>query len=588
MKKNKKQRFISDKISELRAEGKNQQESIAIALSMAENMLKEGGNVELPKYQGNRASGTVGDIPSRFMFSSDKAYQDYLKSNNITLEKLPNFGTPYFGTPSKTHSNYDTSKSLNPAMTPSTTYTGNNKKSFNFTTDGLPQQRQLPGQLNLNSNWGQPLAPAVKAPLTTKSIREATTQLKQVTNTEKPATKLPYYINPNEGNEVIAPVQDKYVPTEEDIVKSNLQVTEDSNTYAQENIVETPQFKRQTPPIQFANPGGVDLNAASALFGQSLQQGDTAMGIASGAKLGLGLARNFMSGYSAGVDRNGALNEYGENMRNAMTGAETPIALGRDGGEFYQEGGEKETYYATALQKNPNIDLNHPSFKNLVVKGEHFDKNLGRNVPNMQTPIEYRFSVENRSSYGDGSSDLGEYTFMPERDYKVLTEPDYNDLYENKSEYSSDERLLLAKKYRDENVKKGRVNTQVYGLSSIDYNGIKDKEGNYINTPASEEVKKEYNNIQQYRKEGGYIYQQGGKKAETPFEKYLKKYPNTSSPQDTIIPQGVMLDADIKFKKGQRNNLNDAFAATYFGYDKDFERFEDDKAEPVRKTVKKM
>ena len=43
MKKNKKQRFISDKISELRAEGKNQQESITIALSMAENVLQIGG-----------------------------------------------------------------------------------------------------------------------------------------------------------------------------------------------------------------------------------------------------------------------------------------------------------------------------------------------------------------------------------------------------------------------------------------------------------------------------------------------------------------------------------------------------------------
>jgi hypothetical protein len=103
--------------------------------------------------------------------------------------------------------------------------------------------------------------------------------------------------------------------------------------YTQENVVETPQLQRQTPPIQFANPyGGVDLNAASALFGQSLQQGDTLMGVASGAKLGLGLARNFMSGYSAGVDRNRVLNDYSSNMRNAMTGVETPNQL-------YQEGG---------------------------------------------------------------------------------------------------------------------------------------------------------------------------------------------------------------------------------------------------------
>jgi hypothetical protein len=346
----------------------------------------------------------------------------------------------------------------------------------------------------------------------------------------------------------------------------------------------------QQDPIQFFNPyGGVDLNSAASIFGQSLQSGDTLSGVASGLKLATGLGRNFMGGFAAGKAREEAIADYEKNRRNAMTGAKNPTAMGQDGGVFYaQEGGEKETYYATLLQENPDIDLSHPSLKNLTIKGEHFDKNLGRNVPNMQTPIEYRFSIENQSSYGDGSSDLAEYTFMPERDYRVLTEPYYKDLYENKSEYSSDERLLLAKKYRDENVKKGRVNTQVYGLSSIDYNGIKDKDGNYINTPASEEVKKEYDKIQQYRKEGGYIYQQGGKKAETPFEKYLKKYPDTSSPQDTIVPQGVMLDADIRFKKGQRESLNKAFDATYFGYDKDFERFEDDKAKPVRKPFKKM
>ena len=109
-------------------------------------------------------------------------------------------------------------------------------------------------------------------------------------------------------------------------------VDENDNVDKDGNVIEQDAIQMQKP-IQFANPyGGVDLNAASALFGQSIQQGDTAMGIASGAKLGLGLARNFMSGYSAGVDRNRVLNDYSSNMRNAMTGAETPNQL-------YQEGG---------------------------------------------------------------------------------------------------------------------------------------------------------------------------------------------------------------------------------------------------------
>ena len=328
MKKNKKQRFISDKISELRAEGKNQQQSIAIALSMAENMLKEGGDVELPKYQGQFGSSTVGDMPSRFMFNSDKAYQDYLKSNNIITSKtsdnqlkIGQLPAPNFGTPSKTHSNYDTSKSLNPAMTPSTSY---NPGSFNFTESVVPQQNRQAsiGQLDLNNTLFT--EPATQMPNATGSTTGSTTA--STTTTAEPAITPQLKPEVTSALKGTAPEATDYISQ---IQKANETVRQDSQL-SDENT--TAQLQRQTPPIQFANPyGGVDLNAASALFGQSLQQGDTAMGIASGAKLGLGLARNFMSGYAAGKDRNRVLNDYSSNMRNAMTGAETPVQ--------FQEGG---------------------------------------------------------------------------------------------------------------------------------------------------------------------------------------------------------------------------------------------------------
>lgn len=108
---------------------------------------------------------------------------------------------------------------------------------------------------------------------------------------------------------------------------------------------ETPDSSfTQQDPIQFFNPyGGVDLNSAASIFGQSLQSGDALSGIASGTKLFAGLGRNFMGGFAAGKAREEAIADYEKNRRNAMTGVKNPTAMGQDGGTFYaQEGGEMQ------------------------------------------------------------------------------------------------------------------------------------------------------------------------------------------------------------------------------------------------------
>lgn len=291
MKKNKKQRFISDKISELRAEGKNQQQSIAIALSMAENMLKEGGDVELPKYQGNLGSNTF----------YQKSYKDPVIGQFYGQDISNGFKGYDFNNPIQTSLQY-----------PSTTY--NPKLS-----DTKVNNRQASiGQLDLNNTLFT--EPATQMPNATASTTASTT------TTAKPAITPQLKPEVTSALKGTAPEATDYISQ---IQKANETVRQDSQL-SDENT--TSQLQRQTPPIQFANPyGGVDLNAASALFGQSLQQGDALMGVASGAKLGLGLARNFMSGYAAGKDRNRVLNDYSSNMRNAMTGAETPVQ--------FQEGG---------------------------------------------------------------------------------------------------------------------------------------------------------------------------------------------------------------------------------------------------------
>jgi hypothetical protein len=78
---------------------------------------------------------------------------------------------------------------------------------------------------------------------------------------------------------------------------------------------------------------------------------------------------------------------------------------------------------------------------------------------------------------------------------------------------------------------------------------------------------------------------QPGKKV-TPFQDYLKKYPKTSSPQDTTSPMGYTMDADRRFKPGQRSALNSAYSKTYKNYDKDYERFDEDKVGVRRPGMK--
>lgn len=65
-------------------------------------------------------------------------------------------------------------------------------------------------------------------------------------------------------------------------------------------------------------------------------------------------------------------------------------------------------------------------------------------------------------------------------------------------------------------------------------------------------------------------------KKTTPFKQYLKKYPDTASPEDTLVPQGRQFDGDMAFKKGQRENLNNAYSKTYSNYSKDYEMFDSD------------
>ena len=162
----------------------------------------------------------------------------------------------------------------------------------------------------------------------------------------------------------------------------------------------------------------------------------------------------------------------------------------------YQTKGEvKDTYAATYLQNNSDADLSDPFFKNVIKPGEtHFDTNLNRQVPNFQTPAEYRYSIENNNWRGDGDS-KGQHTLMNKNDYDILTEindDNYNSVTSNKTKYTADERLATAMKYYKQNQNKGFNVPEVYSANNIDRQGTKDAQGNYINLPASKELLNQY------------------------------------------------------------------------------------------------
>lgn len=402
MKKNKKQRFISDKISELRAEGKNQQESITIALSMAENVLQTGGtatnvnelitqstdklssaykpikNIQKGVTDGKGKSGVYfyyrlpeegGFDPKvdREFISNDylsqrrqdpslknEALDAYLRRNPTQVfeeggeNELPKY---QFGVQQKSYKDpvigqfygqdisggfkgYDAN---NPIKTqpqfPSTTYnpsyiTPQNNNNNNFSVGNLDLNNPIFTSKSTNNT-----VPKQKAEPVSKSTTSVSSP--QLPKTDNSVSTITSEQLKNDNYIVEDSIKPEFQYIQGD---SNLDgaVDENDNVDKDGNIIEQDAIQMQKP-IQFANPyGGVDLNAASALFGQSLQQGDTLMGVASGAKLGLGLARNFMSGYSAGVDRNRVLNDYSSNMRNAMTGAETPVQL-QEGGTVNEQ-----------------------------------------------------------------------------------------------------------------------------------------------------------------------------------------------------------------------------------------------------------
>jgi hypothetical protein len=91
---------------------------------------------------------------------------------------------------------------------------------------------------------------------------------------------------------------------------------------------------------------GVDIPSAAGFLGKSIESGDLGMGIASGAKLGLGLARNISGGMGRERRRGEINDEYRENQKEQMEGNPS---YKEDGG-YYEMGGVMPAPMQSAYQ----------------------------------------------------------------------------------------------------------------------------------------------------------------------------------------------------------------------------------------------
>ena len=112
------------------------------------------------------------------------------------------------------------------------------------------------------------------------------------------------------------------------------------------DIERTSSDTTQPETTEFNPYVGVDIPSAAGFLGKSIESGDVGMGIASGAKLGVGLARNIFGGMGRERRRGEINDEYRENQKEQMEGN---TSYKEDGG-YYEMGGVMPAPMQSAYQ----------------------------------------------------------------------------------------------------------------------------------------------------------------------------------------------------------------------------------------------
>jgi len=112
------------------------------------------------------------------------------------------------------------------------------------------------------------------------------------------------------------------------------------------DIERTSSDTTQPETTEFNPYVGVDIPSAAGFLGKSIESGNVGMGIASGAKLGVGLARNIFGGMGRERRRGEINDEYRENQKEQMEGNPS---YKEDGG-YYEMGGVMPAPMQSAYQ----------------------------------------------------------------------------------------------------------------------------------------------------------------------------------------------------------------------------------------------
>lgn len=388
-----KQEWISQKIQILMNEGEKQDRAVAIAMSMAEDMFQEGGQIRtLQEMQNLRLNPTLPPTQADSLMTFEEEQKSIAPQKPVD-RILYNVQTsqPKQGLPEGNYTRVDYKDKTSDYLTPEGYE--NFKKMNNYRlyqeaqAKRLNQNPQLPpsyknggemyeyqtggintniNPISLNTNTGMyekapayNLLPAMP-PAATNTSRWSVGQLPDWNMTPPPVGTVAANALPQ--GESVQVQQRPQLTAAEDVTinqlapatTNTLNVQEQIQPAAQELNRAGQQYLGTTPPpstgdsgsnqpFQFFNPyGGVDLETASTVLGQGIANKDPWSIVGGGLKLATGLGRNIAGGLGAQNRQNQIMQNYAEQQRDVVTQANRPRTLREQGIEVgqYQEGGE--------------------------------------------------------------------------------------------------------------------------------------------------------------------------------------------------------------------------------------------------------
>lgn len=365
-----KQEWISNKISLLIKEGKGQNQAVAQAISMAEDIFQQGGQktpttmapqrpikliqpvstegwrdnnllppgdyqkvyyvdpkvakVENQDYEYLNSAGydDLQRMNNYRIYMESKNKQKFIPSNNQIADEFKEGGElPQYQTAGVT-----TNMAWQNAPPTNNVYPGIAPQNQNLFFPQQPTAQQWSQNVASQPQVGTTQPPTVTPPVVAQTLTP-------VESSPRPQ------IQPTDSS--LAPMGLSYGTPTEQLQTSAARTV--ANIPSQQEQVETTSTKSQ--PFQFINPGGVSIETAANIFGQGLANKNPFDIITGGLKVATGLGRNILAPYASNVANNRVNARAAEDMRDSITRTGNSQTLTDQGwneglGYYGQEGGE--------------------------------------------------------------------------------------------------------------------------------------------------------------------------------------------------------------------------------------------------------